>query len=324
MCDYCNKHGLTARGSDFSKTSSDICASCGTNMAKEAAKRAQRAAEIAARPNPWGASLPRNFATAGIVVRGGGGGGGGGGFGLSNRAISHTPSVTAGWLPAWLVAAARSRGFSFDNPRGAQEPAASSRNVSAAVGAMWRRAMPQSSCWHIHAQCRIVAFDIFSAPASSSSSSSASSSSSRSLGAPAGACYFDTNNMYIPCVCVDDAYRRRGLGSLLVVAAVALCESVACTVTAAGPLAVVSGAQPNLTVSRKDIERQPHLHDFYERLGFFGGRAGLGGNYVLDDAAAARMLRKYSALGTTGAAAADVEKPKKQGDASTGGDGGGV
>ena len=305
VCSYCERNGLTARGSDFARNNSDICASCGTNMAKEAAKRAARAAAMASRDNPWGASLPENFATAGMGSHGGRG---------FVRPISHAPSVAASWLPTWLVAEARRRGFAFDDPSkrtssvgvGGGDATASSGarsrqgEVSTLVGAMWRRAMPQSNCWHIHAQCRIVAFDI------SSSSSSSSSSSPSSLGSPAGACYFDTNNKYIPCVCVDDAYRRRGLGSLLVVAAVAICESIdggagVYGVSSGGgeggglaPVSSVRGARPNLTVSPKDIERQPHLHGFYEGLGFFGGRAGRGGNYTLQVDAAAGMLRKYS------------------------------
>jgi hypothetical protein len=46
-----------------------------------------------------------------------------------------------------------------------------------------------------------------------------------SSGEVAGAVYFDIGNKYIACVGVDENYRRRSLGTLLVLLAVAMCES---------------------------------------------------------------------------------------------------
>lgn len=297
-------------------------------MTKEAALRARQAADQAARSNVWSTSLPADFASRArhLYKTSAEVDGGGSCSGLSLRGVTHTPSIEASWLPPWLVAAARSRGFSFDDPKRASFLADKQANVkrglevSSAVGAMWRRAMPRSSCWHIHAQCRVVVFDIASAPldveeavdsgrSGAAGGLSGGSSNSRAFGSPAGACYFDTNNKYIPCVCVDDAYRRRGLGSILVVAAVAICESASQNSHWSQPIAFVRGAKPNLTVSPKDIQSQPHLHDFYERLGFRGGRPALGGNYTLTEQGAAKMLEKFTALAVGPTAAGESEPP---------------
>jgi GNAT superfamily N-acetyltransferase len=231
--------------------------------------------------------------------------------------VKHEPNVRHSWLPSWLQKSALEQGFLFDKPEkvvapltpqnvgegeeevvspltdespptdddwlGAECPHPWDGNsVGVQVGRMWRRVMPNSMCWDIMIQCRCVAFDV-------------------ATGRVAGAVYFDTRNMYIPCVGVDAAFRRRGLGSLLVVAAVSMCESTNNTAAAAanngslaGGVTGLAGARPNLCVSPKDLTVHPYLHAFYEALGFRGGRADRGGNYTLsvDDSNALLETKK--------------------------------
>ena len=85
-----------------------------------------------------------------------------------------------------------------------------------------------------------------------------------------------------------------GLGSILLVAAVLICES--------GVQPLHSKVRPSLCVSPKDLVVHPHLHDFYEKLGFRGGRAGTGGNYELGVAEAALLLSEHGMVLSAGAA----------------------
>ena len=43
-------------------------------------------------------------------------------------------------------------------------------------------------------------------------------------------------------------------------------------------------------MSPKDLVVHPHLHEFYSKLGFSGGKPGVGGNYELGAAEAAVLL----------------------------------
>jgi hypothetical protein len=85
-----------------------------------------------------------------------------------------------------------------------------------------------------------------------------------------------------------------GLGSILLVAAVLICES--------GVQPLHSKVRPSLCVSPKDLVVHPHLHDFYVKLGFRGGRAGTGGNYELGVADTALLLSEHGMVLSAGAA----------------------
>ena len=176
--------------------------------------------------------------------------------------MSHNPTTQDRDFPVCFLRLMLGHGFTFSDPY------ANSRDdqaVSALVGSFWQKVMPSSSCWMIHSQHRVIAFDAED-------------------GAVAGACYCDTNNRYIPCVGVAEKYRRSGLGSMLVAAAVSICEATP---------PYLLNARPNLCVSPKDIVHHPHLHKFYITLGFKGGRPGFGGNYVLPETTSGQLLERF-------------------------------
>lgn len=136
-------------------------------------------------------------------------------------------------------------------------------DVAGAVRSLWTRVMPNSTCWNIKIDCRFVLFDACT-------------------GAVAGCCYACLSNKYIACVGVDGAFRRRGLGTAMLVGTVGLMQAEHLT----------AWTFPNLCVSPKDLKKHAHLHRFYRQLGFEGGREGIGGNYTLPpDRAAALLLR---------------------------------
>lgn len=255
---------------------SHICRSCGTDIEKELEKARQSAEAAQERGKVWGASIPLECQRAG-------------------------GQVAENWLPLWLSEAARQRGFAFDDPKKKSGGAEGAEGAAAGVEpnllaekkamrlscgvevmAFWRRVMPHSTCWQNNIKYRVGAFDLAS-------------------GQLAGAVYFDVANKYIPCVGVDAPFRRRGLGSILVTAAVTLCESVNPTLPGEGGYApeastavLVKGARPNLCVSPKDLALYPGLHAFYARLGFQGGSPERGGNYTMAIEAGEALLASYA------------------------------
>jgi len=255
-CTYCEKHNFDV-SAVFASRPSHICKSCGADMAKEAAKRMASAAAAALRADVWGCAQPLS-----PIV---GGGKGGEGKSISARAARrppHAPTVGSVHLPSWLVTRAAAAGFVFDDPRKG-DAKVGELELSGQVAALWRRGMPRSqTCWDIMIQCRLVAYDVSggrddgggdggnggdggsgagcdSGDGTGSSVGGGRGACARDTpatraGSPCGAVYFDTRNKYIPCLCVDARARRRGLGSLLVVAAVAVCESANATVAGDG------------------------------------------------------------------------------------------
>jgi hypothetical protein len=120
LCGYCTKHKFTVTAAFLTKPA-EFCKSCGVDTEKENKKAAAAQAAAAQRGAAWGVALPGDFAAA---------------SGLSasptarGRRTSHAPTVQASWLPTWLLAAAASRGVSFNDPA---DPAKSTAAASAEV-----------------------------------------------------------------------------------------------------------------------------------------------------------------------------------------------